>query len=73
MSRNAIDITGKRFGRLTAICCAGHQNERVIWKFRCDCGTECVALKGNVMSGNTRSCGCLYKETRANRWKKKER
>lgn len=31
------------------------------WKWRClcDCGTETFVMAGNLISGNTQSCGCL--------------
>ena len=33
------DITGKRFGQLTAICPTDkRQGTNIIWRFRCDCG-----------------------------------
>lgn len=30
--------------------------------YLCDCGKEFIADRGNVNSGNTRSCGCLAKD-----------
>jgi hypothetical protein len=29
---------------------------------RCDCGTEYVGVTSNLISGRTKSCGCLKKE-----------
>ena len=29
----------------------------------CDCGMERMILLHNVSEGNTRSCGCLYKQS----------
>lgn len=54
------DITGCRFGNLTAIR-FDHRDERVkggphYWIFRCDCGKEIVARKNAVTSGNTKRC-----------------
>ena len=58
MVRN--DLTGKRFGRLTVIEEAGRDKfKRVLWKCRCDCGNEIVTAYGNLMNGDTKSCGCL--------------
>ncbi len=62
MSRH--DITGMKFGRLTAISFEGHyvtpkQQKYQTWKFRCECGNEIVCLKTNVTSLHTTSCGCL--------------
>jgi hypothetical protein len=60
------DITGKRFGRLTAIK-LDHvrqpQKGRPLqyWLCRCDCGNEKVILKYNL-GKSTFSCGCLSRE-----------
>ena len=54
------DISGMRFGRLTVIGRAGsNKNGRALWNCQCDCGAFTV-VKGNaLLSGNTKSCGCL--------------
>ena len=31
--------------------------------FKCDCGMERMILLHNVSEGNTKSCGCLYKQS----------
>ena len=51
------DITGKRFNNLTALNFE-YRDERHnhYWKFRCDCGTEIIARKSAVTSGNTKQC-----------------
>ena len=59
--RKEIDITGKRFGRLMAICKSSKKNK---WLFKCDCGKEKEILKYNVTQGATKSCGCLETESR---------
>ena len=60
---NFDDITGRRFGRLEVIA-LDHKNEsgEMFWKCRCDCGNETVVKRGNLISGNTSSCGCLKAE-----------
>jgi hypothetical protein len=57
MKQTPTDITNQKFGRLTAI-----RKEGAKWFFRCDCGTEKLIDKTNVIKGNTASCGCLRKE-----------
>lgn len=57
--------TGIRYGRLTAIrpdrlSASGNR----AWVCQCDCGTE-VVVCGSKLSGRTRSCGCLAKESAA--------
>lgn len=58
------DLTGQRFGRLTALEVLGASRGRRYWRCRCDCGGSIEALDYNLKSGRTRSCGCLYRETR---------
>ncbi len=54
-----IDLTGKRFGKLTVL----HQSERksprgeLYWLCRCDCGNEKEILGNNLRRGLTSSCG----------------
>ena len=38
------------------------QGTHVIWKCRCKCGNICYVLSASLLSGNTKSCGCLQKE-----------
>ena len=54
------DISGRRFGKLVVVERAGsNANGRALWNCLCDCGKS-VVVKGNaLLSGNTRSCGCL--------------
>ncbi len=57
----AKDITGKRFGRLTAV---ERTNGRTsdgsfIWHCRCDCGNEIDVPLVRLRTGLTKSCGCI--------------
>ena len=57
----ARDLTGQRFGNLTALCMTGERtaHRNVVWRCICDCG-KVVNLPANALtSGNTSSCGCL--------------
>jgi hypothetical protein len=59
-----IDITNQRFGRLTVKEQSTNSiHNRVRWVCLCDCGNEIVAIAGSLRNGDTRSCGCLHKET----------
>lgn len=63
-----IDISGQRFGRLTAVRYHDYTNNNGSrWLFRCDCGNEIVAYSSLVRSGRTKSCGCLNQELRKSR------
>ena len=54
------DITGRRFGRLTALRRDGYsEGWQIMWICRCDCGRIVRVQKGNLMRGRTKSCGCL--------------
>lgn len=54
------DLSGRRFGRLTALSFAGVSRcWSELWRCRCDCGREILAYKGHLLSGHTKSCGCL--------------
>lgn len=52
------DLTGKRFGRLTAIKPVGiASNGSIMWKCRCDCGNHVSVRTAYLNCGNTKSCG----------------
>lgn len=57
------DITGLKFGRLTAIEFS-HKNEFGMhhWVTRCDCGKIKTIRKQHLELGLSRSCSCLNKE-----------
>ena len=61
-------IKGEKFNRLTAIK-LDHigDHRRSYWLFKCDCGAEKVILGAGVVSGNTKSCGCLSHEIKKRR------
>jgi hypothetical protein len=59
-----VDITGLKYGRLMVINAirGGHETK---WMCVCDCGNNAIVTGGRLRSGDTRSCGCLRKETTA--------
>lgn len=60
-----IDLTGKRFGRLTVIRrhYRNDNSNKVVWECQCDCGNTCLVSQPNLGRG-TYSCGCLNHESR---------
>lgn len=63
MSSKHLDLTGKKFNRLTAIeFVESRKGCGNIWRFRCDCGNEIEVLGSRVKNGYTKSCGCLQRE-----------
>lgn len=54
-----IDLSGKRFGSVVAVRRAENNvRGRVRWLCVCDCGKEFITTSGNLLSGDTTSCGC---------------
>lgn len=58
-----IDITGQRYGRLTAVSKSASINKRTYWNCICDCGSQITARTGFLRNGGTTSCGCYQKES----------
>lgn len=58
----------EKYYRLTVI---KHDYKDARWRnwylFKCDCGVEKVLHGSSVISGNTKSCGCLSRENHAKR------
>lgn len=57
-----IDLTGQRFGRLVVVERAESKGKRTMWKCLCDCGNTKVVEAGNLKTGHTTSCGCVWQE-----------
>jgi hypothetical protein len=55
------DLTGQRFGKLTAITFSHRKGAHYYWQFECDCGNKVVARTDDVGKA-TFSCGCYQKE-----------
>lgn len=59
----ALDLRGKRFNRLVVIeRVENTPNGQTAWKCQCDCGNITIVRRGNLISGEVKSCGCLVKE-----------
>lgn len=58
---------GDRFGRLVVLSFIEKRKEsgtwQLYWLCRCDCGQIANKRDANLKNGNTRSCGCLQRET----------
>ena len=58
-----IDLTGKRFGRLTVIKPLGlNPNNQLVWLCECDCGKVVCVAGLSLRNGDTKSCGCYRKD-----------
>ena len=58
-----IVLTHQRFDRLVVEHRVGTTSP-VKWKCICDCGNVTVVTSQHLRTGHTRSCGCLYRESR---------
>ena len=62
-----IDITGQRFGLLTAVSYVGNNNS--YWLFRCDCGNTCIKRPWRLPNAtNPPSCGCAGRPSLRRHW-----
>ena len=57
-SKPKSDLTNKEFTYLTPF----EYVKGGKWKCKCKCGNEVIVNTSNLMSGHTRSCGCLQRE-----------
>lgn len=61
--RPVIDLTGKKFGRLTVIRQDGRDDYgRIKWLCECECGRISTVIGNLLKNGTTKSCGCLRSE-----------
>lgn len=61
-ANNFIDLTSKKFGKLTVIGLNKIDNKNPFWNCICECGTQCIKRGANLKSGGTTSCGCHSQE-----------
>jgi hypothetical protein len=63
-----IDITGVKFGRLTALRRVGTTKQRSpIWECRCDCGKIATVSTNHLRNHRIVSCGCYSSEITSER------
>ena len=68
-----IDHTEERFGMLTVLSrsddyVAPNGKRHVTWRCRCDCGKETIVDACMLVTGRTKSCGCLVAESARSRF-----
>ncbi len=60
-TKERMNITGQRFGKLVAVKVVHAQVcKAAVWLFKCDCGNERTMTIGAVMTGKYTCCGCQY-------------
>lgn len=64
MAKNPKEIVGLRFGKLTVTRFTGkRQGTQSIFECQCDCGNTTNVRRQHLLSGHTKSCGCLQSES----------
>lgn len=67
-SKTDTDLTGKRFGKLTALHRVKVEGKKnIMWLCQCDCGKRVEVAASELKRGHVRSCGCLISE-HVNSW-----
>lgn len=57
-------IIGKRYGKLTVVSKVdGEDKSHTKYICKCDCGNTKEIRRSSLLSGSTKSCGCLYKRS----------
>ena len=66
MGRRPADLSGRKFGMLTAKYATEKRDKRgsVYWHCVCNCGNEVDVTAAGLVHGNYHSCGCLQKKNR---------
>lgn len=61
---NRLDLIGKKFNKLTVIGESPPRGKKNLtrWLCKCDCGNTKTIDGRSLVSGNTKSCGCLKKK-----------
>lgn len=55
------NLIGQKFGKLTVLELLDDSNDfkRRLYRCKCDCGNETIQPSSSLISGHTKSCGCL--------------
>ena len=60
--KHMAEIEGQRFSSLTAVRRTDKKRgSSYLWECRCDCGNTVYVTANSLLSGNTKSCGCIRK------------
>lgn len=55
-------LLGRKFGKLTVCGNSFRQSKKRLWPCTCDCGASASIATNKLLSGHTKSCGCLVQE-----------
>ena len=57
-----IDMVGQRFGKLVVVSRAENDKKgQARWLCQCDCGGSTITTRYNLITGQTKSCGCILR------------
>lgn len=57
-----IDLTNKKFNRLTVIERQCSKLGKSLWLCQCECGNQVLVVAQDLKNHHTKSCGCLNNE-----------
>ena len=67
--KHGANLTGKKYGRWTvvketeSIPRKDHAGVKKAWLCQCECGNQKIVIQDLLLSGHSKSCGCLIKDT----------
>lgn len=61
MAKKIKDLTGQRFGMLTAVSISHRKGTRTYWNCKCDCGRTRVVSGDHLKRMDNTDCGCTRK------------
>lgn len=56
--KRKLDLSGQRFGKLTAVKEISRGRQGVRWECLCECNKTATPTRSDLLSGRIRSCGC---------------
>lgn len=62
MANSERNLKGRKFGLLKVVSRCFDKTDGEYWNCDCKCGKTTTVLVGNLLSGKTKSCGCLQKQ-----------
>ena len=67
-----LQLLGRKFSRLTVVEERPSKNNLSMWLCVCDCGNTVIVAGKSLVSANTKSCGCLKRDTTSERNKRQK-
>lgn len=65
LANKRIPLIGVRFGKLEVVELQETDKKCTYYRCKCECGGEIVARSNDLISGRTKSCGCLRRKAYA--------